>query len=338
VPLVYVTGEERRQLLRYAYIAARFGNQLLTSQYAQFTARQQIAALAEQHQVPEKELLKAWTVYRDFADELSGYVRDAVQREVQGIWKRLFKDIMAGRQTLACFRMHRALSIRGRGVTLFKDQDSAYHFTFRFGPRSGAPTQLSVYMDTLCRNPFLEALLDKLIDGTTYEITHATIRIPRTGNKLKVLLGYRKPAVAQLVHETRALVALEAGVLVVRCGSTMMTLGDRVYRLREMKLHLDGIQRRLRATLNRRSRRGEYRRQLAHAQSFEEWARTPLHQLSSEIVTWAQRAGAGQLVYMMPSTADLPWATLHQQLEYKSAEHGMRYERRETKVEKSDEP
>jgi hypothetical protein len=70
--------------------------------------------------------------------------------------------------------------------------------------------------------------------------------------------------------------------------------------------------------------RGTVCGQLLKAESFEEWAHGPLHQLSRQIVDWSRKYGATVLRLSMKHTAQLPWADLEALIEYKAEELGIR--------------
>ena len=82
-----IPSDERwRELRRLAYQCAAFANTLLTESYLKAKNQQ----------------LK-FTTYTDFAEVLSAGIRDAIERECVGLWRRLGKQILRGEQTLARF-------------------------------------------------------------------------------------------------------------------------------------------------------------------------------------------------------------------------------------------
>src|SRR5574341_1430015 len=97
--------EQYIALRRLAYQCAAFGNQMLNESYAK---------------------IKGWPAggtYKDFSATLSAAIRDAVNRECVGIWRRNGKLILRGEQTLARFSANRALVVRDRGIKIERRAD-----------------------------------------------------------------------------------------------------------------------------------------------------------------------------------------------------------------------
>jgi hypothetical protein len=321
VPLEYVPDEQWRDLRRLAYQCAAYGNLLLTESYAKTRGLQ----------------VQSSKVYTDFNSVLSSCIRDAISREVVGIWRRIGRKILRGEQTLARFSSSRALVVRDRGVRL-REEAGVYFIDLRLAPREQGPvTALPVWMPALKRDVYLAGCLDNLCRGDT-KLTKATVQFERPGRKIYVRLSYRKPAGGGRTSPTSARggfhpphtasapdplpAALEYkdGELWLRAGGRALSLNDAVYRLQHMKAHFAGIRHRLSRCLNKRGRRQTYRKALLKAGTFERWAEGPLHQLSHTIIRWCQEQGATALQWKVKAEGDLPWDRLQNLIAYKAQE------------------
>src|SRR5690606_22996630 len=113
--------------------------------------------------------------YKDWNKELGSYTRDAVSREVQGMWKRNGKNILRGDQTLGRFTADRCLCCRERGVKLTRGKDGAFSIKLAFEPKkTGQEFVFNVYMPAVQRDDYLKKLIDKLA-SEVYPITKATV-------------------------------------------------------------------------------------------------------------------------------------------------------------------
>lgn len=307
VPLEAVPDAQWIILRRLAYACAAWGNRVLSEQYAK-----------------AKGLTAEWKTYREDNDVLSAAIRDAVSREVIGMWRRLGRRILRGEQTLGRFSADRALVIRDRGVRLVRDETGAYVLRLRLHPQAvDEATELKVWMPALRKDRYLRELLAAAHAGD-FPITKATLQFERPGRKVYVRLAYQKTLGAAPVRVGAAEVTTEPDEgLMIRANGHRLSLADRVTRLREMKAHYAAIHARLRRDLGKRGRRQIHRRALLTAGSFEAWSSGPVHELSRAVIAWCVAEQVAVIVWRVVADGELPWDRLHEQVTYKAVDAGL---------------
>jgi hypothetical protein len=320
-----------RDLRRAALFAATYGNARLSEYY--------VSSRAASRKVDMPE----WgTVYTDYADTLSAVVRDAIDREAQGIWQRIGKDVFRGAQTVARFQAGRSLVFRDRGVKLMQTPPTkeskgrpGYTVALRVFPRkvNPLPHEFEVFGPALAKDPYLARLLGKLWrkeDG--HAITKATLVFERPGRKIFLLLSYSKPVVQ--VDSKKVVCTVEWNEergLHLRCEGREISLNDHIHRLRVMKRNFEGIHKRLKHDLAKARRFHAYRGALVKAGTFTTWSRGPLHDLSKKVVDWAVLQKAGNIEWRVPPMKDAarddqaPWQRIAQLVEYKARDAGVAF-------------
>jgi hypothetical protein len=329
VALAPLPDETWIELRRLAYQCAAFGNALLSEQY--------IAA---------KQKGVKFSTYTDFSDKLSAAIRDAVGREVQGIWRRLGKVILRGEQTLARFTADRAVVIRDRGVRLerrpsgSKAESVEIIARLRLHPQDeGEATELPLWMGAM-RDAWYKSLIDRLTDGEL-RIAKGTLVFERPGHKIFLLIAYEQQGSKTERTEVwsavlgRARIGIDDEQMWLRDeAGHRKSLTDYLHRLISHKTDFADLHRRLRMGLGRRrhsrntghlgpSHRAELRQALVKAGSYETWARGVLHEMSHEIVEWCVAQDVSALDWELPTDGMLPWAGLREMAAYKAREHGI---------------
>lgn len=294
------------QLRRLAMFSATFANEMLNERYAH-----------------AKGVKYEKTAYKDWNVELGSYTRDAVTREVQGMWQRNGKAILRGDQTLGRFTADRCLCCRERGVHLQPMEDT-FQIRLTFEPsKTSEAFRFDVYRAALAKDHYLRGTLDKLAAGV-HPITKASVLFERPGRKIFIVLAFSKEIDPNANEGRSAKVLLdEEGGIYVHSEGQVLTLGDRTHRLREMKERFESIHSRIRHDLGRRGRYDRMRQVFAKTESFEEWSHGPLHQMSHEIVEWCRHRGVSQVIWAIPDESGLPSTRLMGLCEYKAAEMGM---------------
>ena len=306
VPLKIPNAKQWLELRRLAHSCAMFGNHLLTESYAK---AQGVSGLHP---------------YTDYNGLLSSAVRDAVNGDCVGIWRRTGKRILKGEQTLARFSADRALVVRGNGVILQRNDGGALEIKVRLHPKDIAPaTLLPVWMPALARDRWLADIVDRL-ESSAYPLTKLTLSFERPGRKVIALVSYRKPISRCDPAQNEATLECSCEECRLRCGNYALSLNDAIHRLSAMKQHFGGIHSRLRRHLGRSGRRRTLRLALLKEGTFENWAQGPLHQLSREIVEWCQEHEVGLLRVKIASAGNLPWARPLGLIQYKADEAGVR--------------
>jgi hypothetical protein len=256
-------------------------------------------------------------------------VRDAINRETMGYWRRNGKKVLRGEETLGRFSANRSLVVRDRGVKLERREVTQEGKTFqkfflslRLEPVPAETTEVAVFMPA--KDKFKRDLLDALAADPD-RIRKATICFKRPGRKVYLLLTYAKPLV-QIEREgpTMLVSVLSDGSCWLRCEGRSLSLANRIYRLIHMKEHFARIHARLRAHLGKRGSRYRAKMALLKAGNFTTWALIPLHQLSREILAYAEQQQAKEIHWQIDAGApDLPWYQLQSMVQYKAQEVGI---------------
>jgi hypothetical protein len=300
-------AEQWKELREIAYGCANYGNHVLTELYARTKG------------------VKGLRPYSEYRDRLSSAIRDAVDRECQGVWRRLGRKIMRGEQALATFSADRALIVRGRGVRLCRVDNGDMVVRVRLQPKDLAPaTLLRIWMPALRRDPWLAGVVEKIESGV-YPLTRLTFEFKRPGRKVLALLTYKRSIAESEPKYNEATLEWVDGECRLRSDGSMLSLNDAIHRLSAMKLHFMDVHRRLRRDLGKPGRYRTLRRALLKAGTFERWAEGPLHQLSRKIVDWCSSHQVGVLRWdIHRSSVDLPWARLESLVQYKGEDLGIR--------------
>lgn len=288
--------------------SASFANEMLNERYAQ-----------------AKGLEYKKQAYKDWSEELGSYTRDAVSREVQGMWARNGKSILRGDQTLGRFTADRCLCCRERGVKLRRTNNEGFSISLTFEPtKIGQCFEFDVYHGALKKDHYLASTLDKLAAGVN-PITKASVVFERPGRKVFVVLSYSKDiAVAEPSEGRIAKVLLdEHQSIYVSSEGQELTFGYETHHLRNMKENFAQIHARIRNGLGRRRRYDRMRQVLKNHGNFESWSEGPVHQLTAKIVEWCSRRNVSQIVWAIPDDSGLPSHKLMAQVTYKGQEAGI---------------
>lgn len=298
-------------LRRLAYVCAQFGNELLSAQYVQ--------AKTNGREPMAEEL----TPYTDYNDRLSSYGRDAIGREVVGIWRRCGRDILSGKRSLATFSADRALVVRDRGVKVYR-REGRYWVSLAPEPAGRGKVELAVSNKRIAMDSFLKILMRRLDEGT-YPVTKASVTFKR--GKLRLYLTYNRPVNDSVTEGLEAEIGpVEDGICCwVRCAGRSYAITDHLNRIRELKDRYEAIRHRLQIINTNRNRRREWRNRFLNARKFEEAAIGPLHRCAREIADFCYANGARALTWKIEHAGDMPWDRLRQMVEYKCREYGMTF-------------
>lgn len=308
VPLVTPKKDQWKKLFDAARESARFGNHRLAENYLR-----------------ARGIKLEPSVFVEYNQKLSSVARLGVDTNVKGAWQRDGKKILAGVQRLAMIDAYRALSfqVHQGGGSLTRTPDGM-SIVVRITPGRGTPmTELPIYMPAIKRETYLISTLDNIAAGK-WKLKRINILFKRTSAKVKAQLIYvREKTKAAELHGTHtAVLALQDNRLVLRCNGRELHLTDHLYRLRTMKDNFAKIHNRIRMSLGKARRWHRMRQQFAKTGNFEEWSKTPLHNLSKQIINWCQFQNVGILEWTIEG-GDLPWHMLKQQCAYKGNEVGI---------------
>ncbi len=310
VPLVTPKKDQWKKLFDAARESARFGNHRLAENYLR-----------------ARGIKLEPSVFVEYNQKLSSVARLGVDTHVKGAWQRDGKKILAGVQKLALLDAYRALSfqVHQGGGSLARTPDGLSIWV-RIAPGRSVPmTELPIYMPAIKREPYLINTLDNIAAGN-WKLKRINILFKRTTAKVRAQLVYARPKTkAAELHGTHtATLALQddGTRLVLRSNGRELHLTDHLHRIRTMKDNFTQIHKRIRMSLGKARRWHRMRQQFAKTGNFEEWSKTPLHNLSKQIITWCQFQNVGILEWAIDG-GDLPWHMLKQQCAYKGSEVGI---------------
>lgn len=340
VPLVRPDDETWEHLRAIACKAARFGNLALADTYAALVNGISGEGL--------KKIQRA--AFKRMNDELSGWVRGAMtQNRVKPYWTRSGKDVLAGRERLACFSGDRALIIsadqRSNPGALYEWDGEDPILVCRFEPvqirdedgqflGNRDPTVLKVAINSTAakKDWHIREAIESIWAGSWLPGT-VTIRFNRRKRKVDAVISYTRPAPPELGDGTGASLGPfipETGELWLRFdeeGIRPLNFAHRINHMRQIKENHEGLTHRLRRKMGRaKGRRQVYRRKLEEIGNYSTWARGRMHELSREIVKALQVRGAVSLRVQQLGEGDLPWHTLKSDLKYKCEDAGIRIE------------
>ena len=318
---------------------ASYGNELLNESYTRakgleqkFKREMETQQQTLNGQVPEevwtaiqKGFRGVFSTYTDYSNDLSAAIRDAVGREVVGMWRRLGKDVLSGRQTLGRFSAGRALVIRDRGVRLERGEHGL-EMVLRLKPGTEPVTRLAIYVPP--KDLYVKKTLERL-EKEPGRINKGTVVFDRrNARKFSVFLAYEKEVSdVRAEGENAQVYVLSDGTMRVHCAGRTLSLSEYVYRATSMREHIARIHGRLRAHLGKLKQvkdRRRLSRKLSHTISFEVWSEDWLHQLSRRVALFAVNNGAKDITWHIDQgVPELPWHQLQTMTSYKAGEYGI---------------
>lgn len=337
LPLERPDDETWKLMRAVACKAARFGNLALADMYAAKVSG------------AKGKVLKQVTneAFKRSNDELSGWVRGAMmQNRVRGYWRRSGRDVLAGRERLACFSADRALTIsadqRGNKGALYEWDGDVPVLVCRFEPvqirdddgvyqGKREPTVLRVAIDSpgVRKDRYIREAIEMIWSGAWLPGT-ITFRFDRRRRKIDALVSCSMPDVPKTDTERGATLGPykpETGELWLRFDDdygAAKNYAHRIHRMLHHKEHHMGIVRRLRRRMGRdNGRRQVYRRKLRELGDYADWARDRMHELSAEVVQACRHHGVSELRVAGLGEDDLPWHALAEQLAYKCDDGGI---------------
>lgn len=306
IPLAPLHKDLRNDLRELGYNCAAYGNCLLSESYAK-----------------AKGLQAEWKTYTDWNTKLASGVRDAINQECVGMWRRIGKKILSGQQTLARFSNGRAIVVRGSRVEVMNEGEQ-YSVLAKLWPASvKSATLFNVDMKAIRKDWYLASTLQKL--GTEYKVTKATILLDK--DKTYVLVAYQKPLPVATEKSATAVMGLEGTLLRIRCEGRTLSFGGNVSHILTIKENFAQIKERLGRDLRGRNKHEKYRI-FAKYGTFEQWVRGPLHQLSKAVVNWAVTQNVGSLTWETSELEDsikFPWSEFRSLIEYKCQDVGIAF-------------
>lgn len=308
-------GDDEWKLLRDAASqSARYANSIVSSLMAEFCG----------YRAPEGAKNLSVYIRGRCKGELSGAAYSAIEREVQAEFKKNRKHIWAGTARPPFYSADRALSIRKDGVRVMQSDKG---FAIRLVILAAAhypPFMLEIEKNTR-NDDFVSPLLQQFAAGCGP--TSCRLVFDPMHRSIHARLGYEVTiAVAAVGERTATLEFNRDGRFLLRADHIPAEdLTHRVTQMRSMKLHFEGIRKRI---LRRGFGRGKgdarrRRKHLVRLGSFDAWAKEYLHKFSLDILRWCQQGGVGYLSILDVGDGDWPAYRLKQYLAYKGELFGV---------------
>lgn len=334
MPLERPDDETWKRLRGLACEAAEFGNSMLAGQYVQ-----RMAGLKDAERTRINALLWA-----NRKDSLGSCVRGAMETKCKSYWSRSGKNVLAGRERLACFSGDRALAIKAdqtsnKGVLYERDGED-YVLACRFEPvtfvaedgTSGKREPIRLKVDrrsaSARKDQHIGEALEYIWSGT-WEPAMVTIRFDRIQHTIDAMVTYKRPLDEAPAGERSATLGPldEHGRIWLRCddGSSLDCSGW-LRQIRDKKLHFAGQTRRIlrqAGSAGRKGKRYEARRALSAIGTFDEWAEGPLNQWVAAVVRKCKEAGSGTLIVDGIDDGDWPAYRLRWKLQTKGEDNGI---------------
>lgn len=310
-----------KRLRDLSWQAARYRNQMLRTRWAQAMGWR--VAGSDDKNAASKQIRRA------YKEELSGDAYSCAEQEVQALWTRHAKTVIAGAPLPEC-RTDASLSVSGKekaadsGIRIERDGE-----WFVLALRAQAHTceggswlRLRIAKGTR-RDEFLGPLLQKFATWQT-PVKKATVRIrPR---EIEVRLSY--PITIPLASFGDRMATLgplgKDGRFLLRTDLQTRDYTHEFAVMMRRKDDWDLIRRRCMMQAGRR--KGHARRKrivLAREDSFDSWLNNHLHTWSADIVNWCDSQGVGTINVVGLETLDWQAFKFNERLKYKAAELGI---------------
>jgi len=310
-----------QELRDLGWQAAHYRNMMLRAKWAQaygWTA----PCAPEDKAGPSKE------VRQREKGELSGDAYSAAEMEVQGVWARECKRILAG-APLPEWRPDAALSVTGKakredsGVQLVKRGDE---YVVRLRARSnkdprGSWIEIPIKRGS-ARDEWQGPILNQML---TWQIPmkKATVHVERRGITVRITYPLALPALPP-PGERRAVISVtQDGRFLVRTETQTKCYTDRYQYLLRRSDDWDLVRRRVMAQCGRRKGHARRKREAIARLGWHDWLAEYLHRWTREIVNWCQSQLVGTIEIAEIGALTWPAAQFRQLLVYKAEEHGI---------------
>jgi len=310
-----------QELRDLGWQAAHYRNMMLRAKWAQaygWTA----PSAPDDKAGPSKE------VRQREKGELSGDAYSAGEMEVQGVWTREGKRILAG-APLPEWRPDAALSVTGKakredsGVQLVKRGDE---YVVRLRARSnrdprGSWIEIPIKRGS-ARDEWQGPILDQML---TWQIPmkKATVHVERRGITVRITYPLALPALPP-PGERRAVISItQDGRFLVRTETQTKCFTDRYQYLLRRSDDWELIRRRVIAQCGRRKGHARRKREAIARIGWHDWLHDFLHRWTAEIVQWCRSQLVGTIEIAEIGALTWPAAQFRQLLAYKAEQHGI---------------
>lgn len=254
--------------------------------------------------------------------ELSGAVYSAAEREVQGVWQRDGKKIMAG-LPWSQWSQNNSLSVRDDGIRLFKE-NGKYILSLAVqnkdcdgGCWMAIPLSNGTEVDK-----FLSPILDGMTEEKIKALKCVLIFKPNKGKTL-ARIAYELPMMVPPMGERVATISNINGRFLLRCELATIDYTSKLTIFIKRKQNWDLIRRRVSCQIGKRKGHARAKRKVFDRIHFDDWAKTHLHQWTAHIIKWCISHGVGQITLLDLAGGDWPAHLFEQFITYKAQDSGL---------------
>lgn len=309
-----------RRLRELAWQAMRYRNLFLRARWAEAAGLRVDPAKGDPHDLTKH-------VRREEKGELSGAAYSAAEREVQGVWTRDGRRILAG-APLSEWSQDASLSVRGHKVQAESgiriEQDGARFVAVASVQAQDQPggcwLRLPIAAGTEIDRYQAAILLDML--AWHVPIAKATISFKPARGQALIRLTYALPVTLPPLGDRVATIgpiADRGRRLTLRTEMDTLDYTHKLTRIREIKDRWDGMRRRVTAQIGRRHGSARLKRRVLSRISTQDRLTTYVHQWSREVVDWCHGQGVGTIVLAALGSGDWPARQFSDFVRYKAA-------------------
>lgn len=263
--------------------------------------------------------------------DLSGSAYSAAEREVQAVWTRDGKRIMAG-APLPQWRQADSLAIRGHknrnesGVRIEDIQGGFFADLQVQGKDSEGGSWLRIPIAKGTETDDWQApKLREMARGLVPVLKGVVCFKVRRGKTL-LRLAYQETAELPPMGKrvaTLGPVNPKSGRLLLGTETQTIDYTSRLVAMRERKESMDLARRRISAQIGRRRGHARAKRRALARFLSGDWQSTHLHQWTRDIINWCETQGVGQITVLDLAGGDWPAHQFVQMLKYKAADANM---------------
>lgn len=262
--------------------------------------------------------------------ELSGCAYSAAEREVQQVWTRDAKKILAG-APIAQWRQNDALSVRGHklrdesGVRIVEMDNRLFADLLVQNKDCEGGCWIRVRVAKGTERDYQAPILSDMAAGRIPILKGTVVFVPAKGRTYLRLCWKREYALPPMGARvaTMGWVEKRAKRFLLRTETSTVDYTQRLHVLRERKLDWDDIRRRVHAQLGRRKGSARAKRKCHALNDLQAWERGYLHEWSRHMVDWCTTQGVGRIVIADLAGGDWPAHMLEELVRYKAHDAGM---------------
>jgi hypothetical protein len=310
-----------RELRDLGWQAAHYRNMMLRAKWAQAYGWAAPSA-------PDDKAGPSKDVRKREKGELSGDAYSAAEMEVQAVWSREAKRILAG-APLPEWRPDAALSVTGKerqsdsGVQLVK-RDGQYVVRLRVRSNkhpSGCWVEIPIKRGT-ARDEWQGPILEKML---TWEIPmkKATVHVESRGITVRITYPLTVPALPPPGQRHAVVAVTDDERFLIRTETQTRDDTRRYHHLLRRQDDWDLIRRRCMAQIGRCKGHARRKRQAIARLGWHDWLHDYLHRWTADLVEWCKSQLVGTIEIMDFRAKAWPAAKFREMLSYKAEVYGI---------------